>query len=191
MISVLEGKNMRVIAGSARSIPLKAPKGNKTRPTIDKHKETLFNCLSDRLYDCVFLDLFSGSGAIGIEALSRGAKTAYFVENDREALSVIKENLNKTKLSDKAVLLAQSAEAAVRSGRIKNADIAFMDPPFELHLEKEIIPMILENKVLAEDGMIVVECLSGTDFSYLDKLGLEIFKEKDYKTCKHVFISRK
>ena len=66
-----------------------------------------------------------------------------------------------------------------------------MDPPFELHLEKEIIPMILENKVLAEDGMIVVECLSGTDFSYLDELGLEIFKEKDYKTCKHVFISRK
>ena len=181
---------MRVIAGSARSIPLKAPKGLKTRPTIDKHKETLFNCLSDRLYDSVFVDLFSGSGAIGIEALSRGGKTAFFVENDREALSVIKENLNKTRLSDNAVILSQSVEAAIRSGRIKNADIVFMDPPFELHLEKEVIPMLMENKVLAEDGIIVVECLSDTDFSYLEELGLEIFKEKDYKTCKHVFISK-
>ena len=181
---------MRVIAGSARSIPLKAPKGMKTRPTIDKHKETLFNCLSDRLYGCTFVDFFSGTGAIGIEALSRGAKTAFFVENDREALSVIKENLTKTKLSDKAVILSRSVESAVRSGRIKNADIIFMDPPFELHLEKEVIPMIPEQGILAEDGIIVVECLSDTDFSYLEGLGLEIFKEKDYKTCKHVFISK-
>ena len=87
---------MRVIAGTARSIPLKTPKGDKTRPTIDKHKETLFNCLSDRLYDCVFVDLFSGSGGIGIEALSRGAKKAYFVENDKEALACIKDNLKIT-----------------------------------------------------------------------------------------------
>ena len=98
---------MRVIAGTARSIPLKTPKGLDTRPTIDKHKETLFNCLSPRLYDCIFVDLYSGSGAIGIEALSRGAKRAYFVENDRNALACIKENLLKTHLSDKAVVTAK------------------------------------------------------------------------------------
>ena len=104
---------MRVIAGTARSIPLKTPKGDKTRPTIDKHKETLFNCLSDRLYDCIFVDLFSGSGGIGIEALSRGAKKAYFVENDKEALGCIRENLKKTRLEENAVVIPSDAKTAL------------------------------------------------------------------------------
>ena len=180
---------MRVIAGSARSIPLKTPKGLDTRPTIDKHKETLFNCLSPRLYDSIFVDLYSGSGAIGIEALSRGAKRAYFVENDRNALACIKENLEKTHLSDKAVVTAKDVSVFLGSLHEK-ADIIFMDPPFKLHAEKQIIPLIMEKNLLSEDGMIVVECESDTDFSYLSPLFLEIIKEKQYKSCKHVFIGK-
>ena len=84
---------MRVIAGTARSLPLKTPEGADTRPTTDRIKETLFNILQPYLPDCVFIDLFSGSGGIGIEALSRGAKHAYFVENNPKAFACIQDNV--------------------------------------------------------------------------------------------------
>ena len=88
---------MRVIAGSRRSLPLKTLEGDATRPTADKYKETLFNCLQMDVPGSVFLDLFSGSGSIAIEALSRGAKRAVLVENSREALNIIKQNIYFTK----------------------------------------------------------------------------------------------
>ena len=182
---------MRVIAGTARSIPLIAPKGEKTRPTIDKHKETLFNCLSDRLYDSVFVDLYSGSGAIGIEALSRGARRCYFVENDKDALHCIRENLSKTKLTDGAVLIPADVRTALCTKLPEQADIIFLDPPFALHAESEIIPLIMKENRLSEGGRIVVECDFSADFTFLGGLGLEIFKEKSYSSCKHVFIKRK
>ena len=178
---------MRVIAGTARSIPLKAPKGDHTRPTIDKHKETLFNCLQNYLYDAVFADLFAGTGSIGIEALSRGAKRAYFVENDKNALSCIKDNLAKTHFSDRSVVLSKDVKTALVTFPEK-ADIIFMDPPFASHAEKEIIPAVIKGNLLAEDGIIVAECELDTDFSYLDEYSLEVWKEKVYKTCKHAFI---
>ena len=93
---------MRVIAGKARRIQLKSMEGMNTRPTTDRIKETLFNMLSQDIYGCHFLDLFSGSGAIGIEALSRGAASAVFVEHNRQAVACIKENLTKTKLMSQA-----------------------------------------------------------------------------------------
>ena len=96
---------MRVIAGIARSMPLKAAEGDNTRPTTDRIKETLFNMLQSDIAGCRFLDLYSGSGAIGIEALSRGAKEAVLVENARQAIAVIKDNLTFTKLSPKAVVM--------------------------------------------------------------------------------------
>ena len=98
---------MRVIAGSARRLLLKSPEGLDTRPTTDRIKETLFNMLMPNLPDAVFIDLFSGSGGIGIEALSRGANKAYFVENNQKAVACITENLEHTHLSDRAVVLRQ------------------------------------------------------------------------------------
>ena len=91
---------MRVIAGTARRIQLETVKGNNTRPTTDRIKETLFNIINNDLYDIDFLDLFSGSGAIGIEALSRGANSATFVENNRNAIKCIETNLEKTNLKE-------------------------------------------------------------------------------------------
>ena len=93
---------MRVIAGKAKRLQLKTPKGMDTRPTTDRIKETLFNMIQDELYDIHFLDLFSGSGAIGIEALSRGAKDACFVEQNKAAVDVIKQNLEFTHLREQA-----------------------------------------------------------------------------------------
>ena len=93
---------MRVIAGSARRLQLKCIDGLETRPTTDRIKETLFNMINDDVYNAIFIDLFAGSGGIGIEALSRGAREAVFVEKNRKAVAVIEDNLNHTKLKDKA-----------------------------------------------------------------------------------------
>ena len=95
---------MRVIAGSARRLLLKTVDGLDTRPTTDRIKETLFNMLQPSIPDCMFLDLFSGSGAIGIEALSRGASLAVLVENNPKAVDCIRENLSRTKLEERGVV---------------------------------------------------------------------------------------
>ena len=121
---------MRVIAGTARSLPLKTPRGQETRPTTDRIKETLFNILQQDIPGCVFVDLFSGSGGIGIEALSRGARKAYFVENAREPLSCLTDNLEFTRFQDRAVVLKQDAVAALASIAEQTVDILFMDPPY-------------------------------------------------------------
>ena len=182
---------MRVIAGTARSINLITPKGFDTRPTTDKYKETLFNCLQSYIGNSVFVDLFAGSGAIGIEALSRGAAKAYFCDNSKEAVNCIKENLNKTKLSDKAVVYKEDASFFIKNRIKETPDIIFIDPPFKLHLEKDVIPLLDSLKLIGEDTIIVVECDYDAEFEFLDELKLEIFKIKEYKTNKHVFIQKK
>ena len=108
---------MRVIAGKARRIPLVTVKGMETRPTTDRTKETLFNMIAHGLCDCTFLDLFSGSGAIGIEAISRGVKKAVFVENNPNAIQCIMENLKKTQLEDQAEVIREDVFSALRRKR--------------------------------------------------------------------------
>ena len=105
---------MRVIAGSARHLKLKTIEGMGTRPTTDRIKETLFNMLSFYVEESRFLDLFSGSGGIGIEALSRGASQAVFVEQNRKAAACIEENLNHTHLREKAVVMSKDVMTALR-----------------------------------------------------------------------------
>ena len=103
---------MRVIAGSARSLKLKTLEGIETRPTTDRIKETLFNMISPQMYDCIFLDLFAGSGGIGIEALSWGAQEAVFVEKNPKAMECVKENLKFTRLEKKGLCLLYTSDAA-------------------------------------------------------------------------------
>lgn len=182
---------MRVIAGSARRLILVAPKGDETRPTSDKTKETLFNCLMPYVGEASFLDLFSGSGAIGIEALSRGAKSCVFVEKSKEALECIKKNLATTHFTDKSIIEKGDVLGLIARLESKGPfDIIFMDPPFNKELEKSALNMISKTKLLENDGIIVVEASNETDFSYLMSLKYEIFKVKQYKTHQHVFIRK-
>lgn len=181
---------MRVIAGTARSLPLKTPEGTGTRPTTDRIKETLFNMLQPYLDGCVFFDLFSGSGGIGIEALSRGARRAYFVEKDRRAAACIEDNLRFTKLSDRAVLLREDVCGALHRIREEAADIIFMDPPYEKELEKQTLSVLAKREFVTEDTLIVMEGSLKTDFSYVEQYGFSVVKEKRYKTNKHMFIRR-
>lgn len=181
---------MRVIAGEARRLQLKTPGGMDTRPTTDRIKETLFNMLQMQVPGCIFVDLFAGSGGIGIEALSRGAKHAYFVENDREPIACIQENLNFTKLADKATLLKQDVLGALSFIPEKEADIIFMDPPYQADCEKAVFTVLAEQKYVTQDTIIIAEAELRKDFGFLDELGFYVEKEKLYKTNKHVFIKR-
>ena len=181
---------MRVIAGKARRIQLKTAEGMDTRPTTDRIKETLFNMLGDRVYGCDFLDLYSGSGGIAIEALSRGARSAVLVERDRRAIACIRDNLERTHLAGQAELLCTDCEAAIdRLGRAgRRFDIIFMDPPYDHEHEKAILSRLLGKSLADADTLIIVEASLETDFSYLAGMGYDLVREKNYKTNKHMFV---
>lgn len=182
---------MRVIAGSAKRIRLKTIEGLDTRPTTDRIKETLFNMIAEYLADSSFLDLFSGSGAIGIEALSRGAKTAALVESNPKAIQCIRENLKITKLEDRAEVYGMDVRSALAHlDHEKVFDYIFMDPPYNQLFEKTVLEYISDSNLLSEDGLIIVEASLETDFRYVEDLNLHIVKVKEYKTNKHVFIEK-
>ncbi len=182
---------MRVIAGSARRLNLKTPNGEGTRPTTDRIKETLFNMLQDDIYGCRFLDLFAGSGGIGIEALSRGAKEAVFVERAREAIECIKYNLNFTHLAEQGTLMAMDVASAI--GRLEGKgtfDIIFMDPPYDQLIEKNVLEQLSRSTIVDEETLVIVEASMETDFSYLEQSGWEVVKRKEYKTNVHMFLRK-
>lgn len=181
---------MRVIAGTARSLPLKAPMGMDTRPTQDRIKETLFNILQIDIPECVFVDIFSGSGGIGIEALSRGARKAYFIDNSSAANACILENLAFTKFTDKAVVFKQDAASALYNIYEKHVDIIFMDPPYNQNFEKAVLTQLKNVRYCDEETLIIIEADLKTDFSYAEDMGYEITRVKEYKTNKHVFLRK-
>ena len=182
---------MRVIGGSRKRMPLETIKGMETRPTTDRIKETLFNIIGPTIYDSIFLDLFSGSGGIGIEALSRGAKEAVFVENNPKAMRCIKDNLRFTRLESRAATMtADVMNALYRLEGEKIFDIIFMDPPYDRGLEKKVLEYLSGSDLVYDDTTIIVEASKETDFSYVEDLGFSIIREKIYKTNKHMFIER-
>lgn len=181
---------MRVIAGSARRLLLKTPEGLDTRPTTDRIKETLFNMLMPYLPDAVFLDLFSGSGGIGIEALSRGARKAYFIENNQKAIACITENIEHTHMTDKAVVLRQDVFAALRGSIRDTADIIFLDPPYHQQYDKRVLELLQNASFVNDDTLIIVEAALDTSFAYVEEFGFTVTKEKPYKTNQHVFMRR-
>ncbi|MDE7320587.1 MAG: 16S rRNA (guanine(966)-N(2))-methyltransferase RsmD [Lachnospiraceae bacterium] len=182
---------MRVIAGTARSMPLKTIRGMDTRPTTDKIKETLFNILQTDVCGCRFLDLFSGSGAIAIEALSRGAAHAVLVEQNGKAAECIRENLIFTKTADRAEVYRCDVLTALRrlEGQ-KPFDIIFMDPPYHQELEHQALAFLADSSLADEYTVIVVEASLETDFSWLEGLGYHAYKYRKYKTNQHVFLQK-
>lgn len=146
---------MRVITGIARGMRLKTLEGNDiVRPTAEKIKEAMFSIVQFDLEDAVVLDLFAGSGQLGIEAISRGASKAYFVDNNLASIGVVKENLKHTKLEDYAVVCNMPNSAFLRTTPVK-FDIAFLDPPYGKKLIQRSLPALTE--VMSENGIIVCE----------------------------------
>jgi 16S rRNA (guanine(966)-N(2))-methyltransferase RsmD len=165
---------MRVIAGQYRSRVLAAPRGWSTRPTSDRLRETLFNVLAPRIENAVFIDLYAGSGAVGIEALSRGAREAVFVENAEPALKAIRANLAALGIRGGYALEPRSVAAALKrlasSGRA--ADIVFLDPPYESASEYEVGLGLLGgecSQLLASDAVVIAE--HGKKHDLLERYG--------------------
>lgn len=181
---------MRVIAGTARSLLLKTPEGMDTRPTTDRIKETLFNMLTGYTCEARFLDLFAGSGGIGIEALSRGSAYCTFVEFSPRAVNCIRENLSHTRLAERAQVIKGDAVSFAAGLKQMDYDVVFMDPPYGKGLEKSVM-RALADKVFTPSALIVIEASADEDFSYLDGLGFDVIKEKKYKTNKHVFVEKR
>lgn len=184
---------MRVIAGSARRLLLKTLPGNDTRPTTDKIKETLFNILNFDLPGSCFLDLYAGSGAIGIEALSRGASHCTFVDNNAKAVSVIKENVAHTHFEGQSDIILSEAVSALR--RLERSseqyDFVFLDPPYNQGFEDSALRYLKNSGIINDNTQIIVEMSIKADIDHFNELGFSIDKVKSYKTNKHVFLRRK
>ena len=150
---------MKIIAGEAKSRKLKSRKGMDTRPTLANIKESLFSIIAPYIEGCCFLDLFSGTGNIALEALSRGAKRAVMIEKDPEALRVIIENINSLGFENRCRAYKNDAVRAVQILGRKNEkfDIIFMDPPYKEELCRSVMKAIREADILAEGGLIICE----------------------------------
>ena len=182
---------MRIIAGTARSLPLRSIEGRDTRPTTDRIKETLFNILQSGIAQSSFLDLFAGSGQIGLEALSRGAAHAVFVENNKKACAWIEENIRFTRFEERSRLLATDVLSALRTLEGNESfDYIFMDPPYRSLMEQDVLAYLASSSLLKEDAIIIIEAAMETDVSYLQQLGFVVVREKKYKTNKHIFVSK-
>ena len=164
---------MRVIAGMAKRIPLSAPKGTATRPTSDRAKESLFNILAARIINARFLDLFCGSGAIGIEALSRGARLATFVDNSKFSYAAVSENLKKTSMCRLEVqILRMNVPSAIRQldREGHQYDIIFLDPPYDIrgtHFLIETLQGLSATHLLAENGLLIAETDTRTGTTFI------------------------
>lgn len=169
---------MRIIAGKCRGIKLKCPLGKNVRPTKDRIKESLFDMIQFEIENAKILDLFSGSGALGLEALSRGADSVIFVDSSGTSVSCIKENIKNTRLTG-AEILEITAEKAVSILKGSEFDIIFMDPPYLKGLIIPVLEKIYENNLLKEDGMIVVEH-DANDILDNQLYGFVCVKEKKY-----------
>ena len=151
-----EGDIMRVITGSARGRRLKELEGMETRPTTDRVKEGIFNIIQFDIEGRKVLDLFSGTGQLGIEALSRGASSAVFVEQRRDAVTLTKDNLKLTELADKGRVVNGEAIAFLASCREK-FDLIFIDPPYAANLWESVLDAIYRFDILSNHGIIICE----------------------------------
>lgn len=167
---------MRVISGSLRGLKLDSLPGLDTRPTLDRVKEALFSMLFDKPTDSVGLDLFAGSGALGIELLSRYGKECTFVDSSTEAVKVVSTNIKKGRLEGRAYIEHCDALAYVRRTD-KKFDIIFLDPPYASGLYSEVLSVVKERGLLNPGGLVTCECTSDYE---LAADGFDVIKDKTY-----------
>lgn len=184
---------MRVISGRSRGKKLIAVEQESTRPTLDRVKESLFNKLQGEIQDSIVLDLFAGTGALGIEALSRGAKEAVFVDNHVEAVKVIKKNIENTKNLDKSIVINNDYNLALKklSDENKKFNIVFLDPPYKSNLAYQALQKIIMSDLLTEDGTVIIETDDiKKEEEILNVQGIEIFDKRKYGSVWLIFIRK-
>ena len=185
---------MRIISGTARGTKLFTLEGLDTRPTLDRVKEPLFNIINFDLEDAVVLDLFAGSGALGLEAISRGAKKVFLCEKNRNAANIVEKNIEKTKFQDQAILIRNDFEKAISFIEQLNEkiDVVFIDPPYKTNLIKKSLEKILDSDILNDDFIIIAE----TDeperiLKDINILNINVFDTRKYGRVSLIFLNRK
>ena len=182
---------MRVISGTAKGIRLESLDGDTTRPTLDRVKEALFNILQNDIKDAYVLDLFSGSGALGIEALSRGAKLCVMSDKSADAINVITKNLKKTKLDKNAEVIKNDYMQTLKALNQK-FDLIFVDPPYAQDIAVNAIKNIMEQDLLTEEGIIVLETdEEERELEGLKKINANVYDLRKYGRVKLIFLNRK
>lgn len=183
---------MRVIAGLCRGRRLKSVKGWNTRPTADRVKEAVFNVLGNRTIDASFLDLFAGTGNMGIEAISRGCSLAVFVEKDRKAVQVIKDNLLNCNIMDRALIFHLDCIKALKIIKKENIkfNLVYLDPPYKMEIIKEVLEYLVDLQLLHEDAIVMAETSVETQLTPVCK-NLHMVKESKYGDIKITYYQLK
>jgi 16S rRNA (guanine966-N2)-methyltransferase len=172
---------MRIITGIAKGRRIKAPEGMDTRPTTDRVKESLFNIISKKIFEAKVLDLFAGTGNLGLESISRGAHKCTFVESTKATLKILRENIEGLDFQDKSEVYSQDAFAALKilSRNNEKYDLIFLDPPYSKGFVNKAIKEIDELDLLSDDGIVVSE------YDMIDPIPDSIGKIKIYRTEKY------
>ncbi len=175
---------MRIIAGEFRSRKIETVETNSTRPTTDKNRESIFNMLANHINsETRVLDLYAGSGSLGLEALSRGAKNAFFADINSDAINVINNNIKTLKLEDRGIVQKGSYQKILKNLErfSEQFDLIFLDPPYKLDVINKNLEFIKENKLLSENGLIVCEAAKEYE---INEFLFETLKEKIYGITK-------
>lgn len=183
---------MRIIGGKAKGTKLYTLEGENTRPTLERVRESLFNILQYELQDSIFLDLFSGSGACGIEAVSRGAKKAILCDKSKQAIQIIRKNIEKTHTKEQIEVYQASFEELLKTKVKEKPDIIFIDPPYRTDFAYEAVKIIIENHLIDEDSTIIIETDQEQKMKeQLKKLEVVIMDERKYGRAHLIFLSQK
>lgn len=184
---------MRIIAGRMKGTKLFTLDGLNTRPTLDRVKEPLFSIINFKLEDSVVLDLFSGSGALGLESISRGAKTAYLCDNSYNAIRIINQNVEKTKAKEQAVVVSKSFEKVLEECSLKNIkfDIIFLDPPYKTDYAEKATEIIIEKNLLNDNGIIIIETDAKEKvIENLQSIDITMYDERKYGRVSLLFLRK-
>ncbi len=181
---------MRIISGRARGTKLYTLEGENTRPTLDRVKESLFNIIQNKIEYANFLDLFSGSGAIGLEALSRGAKKTIFCDSSKQAIEIINKNIKKTHLEDNSKVYNLDYKKALKEIKEKQ-DIIYIDPPYKTDFAIQAINEIIKLNIIDENSIIIVETDDKEIIENIEKLEIEIQDKRKYGRAYLIFLNRR
>lgn len=181
--------NMRIISGKARGTKLYTLDGTATRPTLDRVKESLFNIIQNDIEDSTVLDLFSGSGAIGLEFLSRGAKRAVLCDSSKDAIKIIKKNVQKTHFEEKVEVYNMEFTKLVERLQNQKFDIIYIDPPYATDFIKISLEKIIEYELVNENTKIIVETDDETRIlNQIEKMDVEITDKRKYGRATIIFL---
>ena len=189
-IYYIVGELMRIIGGKARGTKLYTLEGTTTRPTLDRVKESIFNIIQNDIQGSNFLDLFSGSGAIGLEAISRGAEKAILCDKSKEAINIIKKNIEKTHASGQVELYNQDFEEVLKNIK-EHIDIIYIDPPYETNYIQKALKIIQQSEFVNDNTKIILE--TDDDKKVLEQikdLKFEIIDKRKYGIAHIIFLQK-